>query len=581
MSLAVKEHWVLGRYRIVRRLAQGGMGVVYLGRLEGAAGFAKPVIIKRIIPDTRDLDQSVARFIREAQILSNLQHPGIVGVLDFGKEEDGYAMILEYVHGYDLGRWIRFLQVKPERMHWEEAVLITVRVLDALSYAHTFHRNDGAPAGILHRDISPGNILLDLEGQVRLLDFGIARMAEGEAGQYKTEEGVLKGKVAYLAPELFAGSPPSASSDIYACAVVLYQMLTGAHPFTGDNDSQVMYRVVTETPRRLSAIRSDVPSALEEAVATALHKDPEGRHFTAETLARDLRKTLTRPETDIVSAMRERLRRDFTGPMASLLGLVPLSERDQAWRSCESTQRHATPLRSSPLPAPVVSQPPTAGLGRREAITARKRVANSETTLTSSAQGQAQSRFGHPLLLPVIGAAVVLAALAGGALFVLEDRTAAPVAGRFILVESPDRASRPNEAPRATGASTEPSAFAPEQATNQDQIAQQGGAGAKAKAPISRETDASALSRQFARRRGAIEVCFKRFTTELQGQPEISVNFEVAASGRVTSASLIPAALNGTPFGQCLLSVARQSSFEPRRKAVRFAIPLRARAVSK
>ena len=109
---------VLGRYRVVRRLTQGGMGVVYLGRVEGDAGFAKAVVIKRILQDIADVEEHTAQFIREAQILSHLQHPGIVGVLDFGRSGDGYSMVLEYVHGYDLGRWLKYLQNCQQRMHF-------------------------------------------------------------------------------------------------------------------------------------------------------------------------------------------------------------------------------------------------------------------------------------------------------------------------------------------------------------------------------------------------------------------------------------------------------------------------------
>src|SRR5688572_7166046 len=225
------------------------MGVVYLGRLEGAAGFAKPVVIKRIRSDIDGHQDYTARFIREAHILAQLQHPSIVGVLDFGQEESGYAMVLEYVHGYDLACWIRYLQRSSTRIDWQEAVLILLRALDGLHYAHTFCRSNGAPGGVLHRDISPGNILLDLEGQVKLLDFGIARRLEGDAAQYQTREGVLSGKTGYLAPELFSNVPSSVASDLYASAVVLYYLLTGVHPFLSDTEYHTMWRVLEETPQ--------------------------------------------------------------------------------------------------------------------------------------------------------------------------------------------------------------------------------------------------------------------------------------------------------------------------------------------
>ena len=257
---------VLGRYRVVRRLAQGGMGVVYLGRLEGAAGFAKPVVIKRIISDPDDQQGSTARFIREAQILSNLQHPGIVGVLDFGEEDELYSMVLEYVQGYDLGRWLKYLQLKAQAMSWQEAVFIILRVLEALSYAHDFRRNDGTPAEILHRDISPGNILLDVDGRVRLVDFGIARMDASAGDLYKTQTGVLKGKITYMAPELFGGRAGDEFSDLYALGVTVYRMFTAAYPY---GEIEPFSRPRFGKPANLSRYRPDLPAWLDAVIGKA------------------------------------------------------------------------------------------------------------------------------------------------------------------------------------------------------------------------------------------------------------------------------------------------------------------------
>ena len=203
---------VLGRYRIVRLLAQGGMGAVYLARVEGAAGFAKPVVVKRILPQLSDSIEDQERFIREAQILSNIRHPGIVNVIDFGKVEGAYLMVLEYVHGYHLGQWMKYVIRTREKMSWDVSVVVMLQVLAALHYAHTHQRSDGSRATIIHGDISPGNILLDVEGNVRLADFGIARIEAEQTTRKASTEGIFRGKLSYAAPELLASEMPRRSA---------------------------------------------------------------------------------------------------------------------------------------------------------------------------------------------------------------------------------------------------------------------------------------------------------------------------------------------------------------------------------
>jgi serine/threonine-protein kinase len=554
------------------------MGVVYLGRVEGAAGFSKAVVVKRIIPDVEDMEESTARFIREAQILSNLQHPGIVGVLDFGQENEGYSMVLEYVHGYDLGRWLKYNQTKVRHVQWEEAVFVMLRVLDALHYAHDFRRPDGTPAEVLHRDISPGNILLDLEGRVRLLDFGIARMAEGDAGQYKTQGGVLKGKVAFLAPELFSSQPPSASSDIYACAVVLYQMLAGANPFTAENESKVMWRVIMEEPAPLSALRDDLPLELESALSMALNKDPEDRYGRADDFARELRKCLVRDEAEIAVSLRERLRADFNGDMPGILRLEPLSERDKAWRNSQDRSvLDLTPLRTSVNPRASASRSTVTTI---DSPTHSSRPNSPEAVVDSAPLAVhhvpiAQPQWRHILTLG-LSIGLVIAVGLGGAMVFFQQRTAAPLGGRFIVVESADRpATKP--AAQVAPTSSVPVVIETQVVSGNDDVPQTKRPVARARKPA--RQDATSLSRTFARRHALLQACFERFAAELQGQPQISVKFEVTEAGKVSSASLVPSSLNGTPLGQCLLRVARGTSFGRLDKSMRFSIPIRARAV--
>jgi serine/threonine protein kinase len=584
---ALSGHLVLGRYRVVQRLAKGGMGVVYLGRLEGAAGFSKPVVIKRIIQDSEDPTESRARFIREAQILSNLQHPGIVGVLDFGEEAEGHAMILEYVHGYDLGRWLKYLQLSSVRMHWEEAVFIILRVLDALSYAHGFRRSDGTAAQVLHRDISPGNVLIDLEGRVRLLDFGIARMAEHDV--YRTQTGVLKGKVPFLAPELFTSDPPSAASDIYACGVVLYQMLAGTHPFTGENDSKMMWRIITEGPKPLSHWRDDLPAGLEAPLFVSLNKDPGDRQPTAERFAAELRQILCRRETEIGVTLRERIRQDFTGEMPGMLRLEALAERERAWRNVKSSLPPEAPTLVVARVAPGASITDANVLQRpsQPTLTASAQPGTEARTQTDALAGASKASLPPPsrsrrlewqqLSILAMGVGVVVALVLVGALHFLGPRPAAPSAARFIVVESPDKAASaaaPAAAPELTQVSVAVPANTPAE-----------GDAPPAAAPGPRRADAAggalALTRHFARRENALQSCFERHASALTGHPQISVNFEVGASGKVQTATLEPSSLANTPLGQCLLEVARGTSFGAVGKPLRFKIPIRARSVSR
>jgi serine/threonine-protein kinase len=566
---------VLGRYRIVRRLAQGGMGVVYLGRVEGAAGFAKAVVIKRIIVGAGSPTESTARFIREAQILSNLQHPGIVGVLDFGEEDEGYSMVLEYVHGYDLGRWLKFTQLTRRPVDWEHALYITLCVLEALGHAHDYRRPDGTPAEVLHRDVSPGNILLDLEGRVRLLDFGIARMAE-DADLYKTRDGIINGKIAFLAPELFSSAPPSRSSDVYSCAVVLYQMLAGHNPFTSDNERHMLARVMSEMPAAASKLRPDLPPALDTILARALAKTAERRFPDGNALAQALRACLTRDTLQVAASLRERLRADFIGDMPQRLKLESLAERDRAWRLAQGDSAlESTPPRSSaadatpePGSATIIS-PPESHPAPSHPIEPDAAPA----TLPRAVSTRPERRYLYALGLCVIGLAVAVG-VAGTLLY--SRQSAAPAAQRFILVESPSAAPRAGAEPSPAPPPGDTPQPAPEPAVAPSRPATRPPAKARRVAP----TPAS-LSRAFARRNDELESCFDRHAAQLEGRPAISVEFRAERSGRVAAAKLSPSQLEGTPLGQCLLSVAKDTRFGPLERAQTFSIPIHARAVER
>lgn len=556
---------VLGRYRVVSPLARGGMGIVFLARTEGAAGFARPVVIKRVVPDLAGDEAAAQSFAREARILSNLQHPNIVNVIDFDEEEGAYVMVLEYVHGYNLGQWHRYMLDMGRQMPVDHAIYIVTQVLDALDYAHTFTRADGTAMQIIHRDVSPGNVLLDMQGHVKLLDFGIARANEG-GGEYKTRDGYFKGKLTYAAPEIYEGTSASPQSDVYSTGVVLYQLISGENPFRGKDTPDIVRRVLQMTPPPLAASRDDVPDELDDVLRRAIAKKPADRYATARGFAEALRAMQTAPEPELLPRLMRDIKADFNDAMPKKLGLEPLQQRDAAWRAAQEASAPRAPLSSTP-PAQELEAATMTGTEIQEIDVA------SDVTRNTA-------RPARNAIVWAAALAAVVAVIGIGALLVTRDRQVVE-RPRFVVVEKPG-AESPGTTPTA-----EPPAVAPPAASAEAPIAVDAPPGAAV--PVSRTTpsdrppstgpDAKALSRAFQRQQGRIENCFLSHVKEVSGRPEVSVRFHVDAAGHVASAELSPAALNGTPLGQCIIGVAKGTDFGRQAEPFSFTIPITARRV--
>jgi serine/threonine-protein kinase len=419
---------------------------------------------------------------------------------------------------------------------------------------------------------------------------------DATADQFKTQTGVLKGKVAYLAPELFSGSPPSRASDIYACAVILYQMLAGANPFAAHNDSRVMWRVIMEGPSPLARQRDDLPPGLEALIFAAIDRDLLRRHDDAEVFAAELRRELTRSEAEIQDALREHVRGDFNGDMPALLRLETLSDRDRAWRQG---------LPSAEVTRNVTVQPPESLVHSMTPATASEEAepaALSEPQLTARAERRAApapadgvtlpqvttKRAGPGLSLKVVvglglGMSVVIGLIVAAALFRLQQSSQPAGASRFIVVESPEqkRASEPGAAAAPLPAPRPSPEPALPSAARGESVAPPRPKNVRATRPPPPPDSSAGLSQAFARRQGALTRCFEQHAREVEGRPEISVTFEVSPAGEVSSAGLAPPALEGTPLGRCLLDVARSTRFGALGKVTRFSIPIRASAVQR
>jgi len=594
---------VLGRYRIVTPLARGGMGIIYLGRLEGAAGFAKPVVIKTVIPDAKD-DKSAQLFAREARIVSNLEHPNIVGVLDFGEADNEYVMVLEYVHGFHLGFWLRFVQETRGNMSIAHAVEVMLPALDALDFAHRIKRADGTELGIVHRDVSPANILIDHTGNVKLHDFGIARMADDE---FKTQDGTFRGTLSFTAPETLQGIAASPRSDLYACGVVLYQLIAGSNPFRGQQPSETLHKVITHVPPRLSTVRGEVGEALSEAIACAMEKDPDKRFDSAASFAEALRAARTWPEADALASLQRVIHDDFTGDaMPELLGLETLQSRDAAWRAAQPGGAR-TALSSSRPPAlqrrdsgTVTANVPNSGmmdpmatvqgLPSSALLELARSGAGGESTIVAkpgdlpaqarpSVQAPAPPKRRLGLLLGVGAGALLLASAAYPLLRAKEP----PPAPRFLLIEKQADAQPEGSATGAAAASVIASSQ-PQSSTSGGSSAATGPGSSAAVGPVEKSTKAgeagssgSSLTSAFQRQRGRVEACFRQHAGDVAQQPQLTVRFQIAASGSVQSAELIPASMAGSALGGCILGVARSTHFPAQDAPVSFTIPITAR----
>jgi len=565
---------VLGRYRIIQQLARGGMGVVYLARTEGAQGFTRPVVVKRIIPDLAADEATARSFVREARILANLQHPGIVNVIDFDQDRDGaYVMVLEYVHGYNLGQWHKYVVDTRKQLPVDHAIYIMTRVLDALQYAHAFIRADGTPMQIVHRDVSPGNILIDTQGHVKLLDFGIARADQTD--EYKTRDGMFKGKLTYAAPEVYDGSSATPRSDVYSAGVVLYQLLSGENPFRGKNMAEIVRRVLTEKLPPIAPSREDVSKGLDDAIAVALAKSPGDRYPTAAAFADALRSVRPNREEDFVTELIDDVWNDFNGGMAEALGLEPLQQRDAAWRAAQSEARGERAM--------LASTPPPDRPSSETIIEPVPPPVRSPSSRPTQRDLPRPPRRTSPVVLWVSAGAGVLALSAG--LLAWSLRKQDPTA-RFVVVEKESRddnstgeaqGAEPAPTPEPSAAPADPAAAVSAPASAASAPATALATAAAPRAPAPAKPDAALLSRAVQRERAQIESCFVQHVKEVDGRPEVSVHFRVSGSGSVESADLNPPALNATPLGHCLIGVAKRTNFGPQAAALSFTIPITAR----
>jgi serine/threonine protein kinase len=285
---AISEHrgtTRLGSYEILRKLTRGGMAEIFLARTSGPSGFEKLVVLKKILAKYAGKPRYVQLFLDEARLAASLDHPNIAQVYDIGMVDGSYFFAMEYLHGQDVRSILHRAWRIGARFPIEHAVQIARNVASALHFAHDKRRGDGTLLGLVHRDVSPSNIIVTYDGATKLLDFGVAKTA---ASTVKTRTGALKGKIAYMSPEQARGAPVDRRSDIFSLGIVLWEMVTTQRLYRAENDLATLQMIINQAPRPPSQVCPDCPPELERIVLRALAPGATQRYSTAEQLVNEL-----------------------------------------------------------------------------------------------------------------------------------------------------------------------------------------------------------------------------------------------------------------------------------------------------
>jgi serine/threonine protein kinase len=464
----------LGRYELVHLLGQGGMGEVFLAKISGAAGFEKPCIVKTILPALLKDRQFLDRFHHEAKVLVHLVHSSIAQVYDMGEANGTYYMALEYVAGVDVAYLAEQAREKGQAIPPSVALYLGQRMAEGLGYAHRKAGPDGAPLGIVHRDVSPHNVMVSYEGEVKVIDFGLAKSA---ARSKYTLPATVMGKLGYMSPEQARAEPLDHRSDIYSCGVVVWELFAGRSLIHHGTVGEMMAAMANPTVPALHELRGDVDAALDAVVRRALAPRPEDRYTRADDFARALNEQLLRVSTSLgaeevgnfvkalcpeaFSAQRKLLsgisgvRRPPSGPvntgvmavsplppgMQSLMGLETTSMRAPGGMQADTSQAPIRPV-VSPLPGALVpAAKDNSGVGHAATLIPQRVGAAGagptgvalpqpvEPSQAASLAASASSLHRWKTAALVLGALVLVGGSVVGTALYMRDKGTPPVAG--------------------------------------------------------------------------------------------------------------------------------------------------------
>jgi serine/threonine protein kinase len=569
----------LGRYELLARLATGGMGEIFLARLEGAAGFEKLVVVKRILPHLADDERFRQMMIAEARIASKLSHANICQVIELGETDGQLYIVMEYLEGVTLLPLLRKASREQRPLELGFVGGVIQQATDALHYAHELKDRSGESLGIVHRDVTPSNIFLTEAGVVKVLDFGIAKVKDASVN---TQTGAVKGKYAYMAPEQLRGVGLDRRADVFALGIVVFEMLALRRLFQRKTD-YLTFRAVMEQPiPDVRRYRPDTPDALAAVLAQALDRNPANRFESARQLGAALLDALAplgrvwtqgdirdfihcelepelRKRSEQVAAAVSRAAQGQRSSMPLIAHdegpVTEVSDEDDEFPSVEDTVTDAP----SELSATRPPQDPREFTSITGQVTPPPFGLETSTTgvslqlLTPPSMPQAQAVDAKPsrsLVWPLLALAMV--GIAGGALFLVwkqQQQQPPPVVNITTspalteLVTVPDEAPAPVEE-QGSGAPASGRATERPRGTT--------------RTTTTRGASTNPYTAALQARRPRIEKCANEHGAP---PPSVRVVIVVSTEGRAKSISLEPASLESTPLGACIKNVLSSVSF--------------------
>ncbi|WP_199242759.1 serine/threonine-protein kinase [Vitiosangium sp. GDMCC 1.1324] len=333
------------KLQVIRRLGQGGMAEVFLAKQVGVKGFEKFVVMKKILPQFAENAEFVDMLFAEARANARLTHPNVVQTFDVGMNDGVAYILMEYVRGPDLKKLTNELRRKGLALPLEHALRIVAETAAGLHYAHSYVDPAGVPHPVVHRDVSPHNVLISLDGAIKLSDFGIAKVQ----GEENTQAGVLKGKISYISPEAAAGRPLDARNDVFALGVVLFELLTGQLPFKRDHDAATLNAIVREPAPVPSQLKPTIPQDVSDLILRALVKDPARRTPSAAAMREELEAVMAHHRLNSSPAAVAQF---FKATLGDRLAEFGPTTPSPATGSFPSVAGHGTPSGSMRAPAP-------------------------------------------------------------------------------------------------------------------------------------------------------------------------------------------------------------------------------------
>lgn len=308
----------VGRYTLLRRLARGGMAELYLARASGIHGFEKLFVLKLVLPHLSEDRRFVEMFLQEARMAAGLDHPHIAQVTDIGEFNDEPFFVMQYVHGRDLHRVAKTVKAP---LPLDVGLTVAAQVAAGLHYVHERRDSSGSPLELVHRDVSPANVMIGYTGDLKLVDFGIAKSATKDNA---TRTGVIKGKISYLAPEQCRGDRIDRRTDVFALGILTYEMTTGRRLFPGDTDFAIMRKIVDGIFVRPRELNPSYPAALEAIIVRALEVEPDARYASAADMQGDLEEFAQSEGLRVSSLTLGRFMKELYGDQPSPAGADPL-----------------------------------------------------------------------------------------------------------------------------------------------------------------------------------------------------------------------------------------------------------------